>query len=82
MTYKTRCRRISTAQRTYGMDRLRKQLKETGIRNSTLMALMPAETSAQISNSTNGIEPPRAFVSIKQSKDGVLKQVVPGYRKT
>jgi ribonucleoside-diphosphate reductase alpha chain len=58
---------------------LRKQLKATGIRNSTLMALMPAETSAQISNSTNGIEPPRAFVSIKQSKDGVLKQVVPGY---
>ncbi len=49
-----------------------------GIRNSTLMALMPAETSAQISNSTNGIEPPRALVSIKQSKDGVLKQVVPG----
>jgi len=50
----------------------------SGIRNSTLMALMPAETSAQISNSTNGIEPPRALVSIKQSKDGVLKQVVPG----
>ena len=49
----------------------------SGIRNSTLMALMPAETSAQISNSTNGIEPPRALVSIKQSKDGVLKQVVP-----
>jgi ribonucleoside-diphosphate reductase alpha chain len=48
-----------------------------GIRNSTLMALMPAETSAQISNSTNGIEPPRALVSVKQSKDGVLKQVVP-----
>ena len=58
---------------------LRKQLKETGIRNSTLMALMPAETSAQISNSTNGIEPPRSFVSVKQSKDGVLKQVVPGF---
>ena len=58
---------------------LRKQLKKTGIRNSTLMALMPAETSAQISNSTNGIEPPRAFVSVKQSKHGVLKQVVPGY---
>ena len=51
---------------------------EYGIRNSTLMALMPAETSAQISNSTNGIEPPRALVSVKQSKDGVLKQVVPG----
>lgn len=51
---------------------------KVGIRNSTLMALMPAETSAQISNSTNGIEPPRSLVSIKQSKDGVLKQVVPG----
>jgi len=58
---------------------LRTQLKDTGIRNSTLMALMPAETSAQISNSTNGIEPPRALVSYKQSKDGVMAQVVPGY---
>lgn len=62
-------------------DGLREQLKATGVRNSTLMALMPAETSAQISNSTNGIEPPRAFVSIKQSKHGVLKQVVPGIHK-
>ena len=53
----------------------------SGIRNSTLMALMPAETSAQISNSTNGIEPPRALISIKQSKDGVLKQVVPELRR-
>lgn len=58
---------------------LREQLKATGIRNSTVMALMPAETSAQIANATNGIEPPRAYVSIKQSKHGVLKQVVPGY---
>jgi len=58
---------------------LRQQLRDTGIRNSTLMALMPAETSAQISNSTNGIEPPRALVSYKQSKDGVMAQVVPGY---
>lgn len=57
---------------------LRQDLKKYGIRNSTLMALMPAETSAQISNSTNGIEPPRALVSEKQSKDGVMKQVVPG----
>lgn len=57
---------------------LRADLKEYGIRNSTLMALMPAETSAQISNSTNGIEPPRSLVSVKQSKHGVLKQVVPG----
>lgn len=60
---------------------LRAQLRETGIRNSTLMALMPAETSAQISNSTNGIEPPRSFVSVKQSKHGVLKQVVPQYHR-
>ena len=58
---------------------LRKNLKEHGIRNSTLMALMPAETSAQISNSTNGIEPPRGYISIKQSKHGILKQVVPGF---
>ena len=56
---------------------LRDNLKEYGIRNSTLMALMPSETSSQISNATNGIEPPRALVSIKQSKHGVLKQVVP-----
>ena len=56
---------------------LRGQLKKKGIRNSTLMAIMPAETSAQISNSTNGIEPPRALVSYKQSKDGVMAQVVP-----
>lgn len=60
---------------------LRNQLRSTGIRNSTLMALMPAETSAQISNSTNGVEPPRSYVSVKQSKDGVLKQVVPEFRK-
>lgn len=60
---------------------LRADLRQYGIRNSTLMALMPAETSAQISNSTNGIEPPRALVSVKQSKDGVLKQVVPEIRK-
>ena len=60
---------------------LRKQLKETGIRNSTLMALMPSETSAQIANATNGIEPPRAYISVKQSKHGVLKQVVPEFKR-
>ena len=60
---------------------LRQQMQTHGIRNSTLMALMPSETSAQISNATNGVEPPRSFVSIKQSKDGVLKQVVPGIHK-
>jgi len=60
---------------------LRKQLKDTGIRNSTLMALMPAETSAQIANATNGIEPPRSLISVKQSKHGVLKQVVPEFKR-
>lgn len=60
---------------------LRAQLRETGIRNSTLMALMPSETSAQIANATNGIEPPRSLISVKQSKHGVLKQVVPEFKK-
>ena len=60
---------------------LRKQILQTGIRNATLMALMPAETSAQISNATNGIEAPRSFVSVKGSKHGQLKQVVPEFRR-
>jgi ribonucleoside-diphosphate reductase alpha chain len=60
---------------------LREQIQRTGQRNATLMALMPAETSAQISNATNGIEPPRSYVSIKGSKHGQLKQVVPEYRR-
>ena len=79
MTYKTDVDSLVPHQERMDWDALRAQLKETGIRNSTLMALMPAETSAQISNSTNGIEPPRALVSYKQSKDGVMAQVVPGY---
>ena len=60
--------------------KLRYGLQTWGIRNATLMALMPAETSAQITNSTNGIEPPRGFISVKGSKDGQLKQVVPEFR--
>ena len=58
---------------------LRAEMMEHGLRNSTLSALMPSETSSQISNATNGIEPPRGHISIKSSKDGVLKQVVPEY---
>ena len=80
-TYKRDVDELVPHQERLPWEDLRKQLEDTGIRNSTLMALMPAETSAQISNSTNGIEPPRAFVSVKQSKHGVLKQVVPEYRK-
>ena len=56
---------------------LRTEITTHGLRNSTLTALMPSETSSQIANATNGIEPPRGLVSIKASKDGILKQVVP-----
>jgi ribonucleoside-diphosphate reductase alpha chain len=59
---------------------LRNDIKEHGLRNSTLSALMPSETSSQISNATNGIEPPRGHISVKSSKDGVLKQVVPDFK--
>lgn len=58
---------------------LRQDIQQHGLRNSTLTALMPSETSSQISNATNGIEPPRGLVSIKASKDGILKQVVPDF---
>ena len=60
---------------------LRADIVEHGLRNSTLSSLMPSETSSQISNATNGIEPPRGLVTVKQSKDGILKQVVPDYEK-
>ena len=63
----------------YDWEALRASILEDGLRNSTLMALMPCETSSQVTNSTNGIEPPRGFVSVKASKDGILKQVVPDY---
>ena len=76
-TYKKEVDELVSPDYKMNWDDLRETMNADGIRNSTLMALMPAETSAQISNSTNGIEPPRALVSIKQSKDGVLKQVVP-----
>jgi len=60
---------------------LRAEIKEHGLRNSTLTALMPSETSSQIANATNGIEPPRGLVSVKQSKDGILRQVVPEFER-
>jgi ribonucleoside-diphosphate reductase alpha chain len=62
---------------TLDWEGLRSDIKTYGMRNSTLSALMPSETSSQISNATNGIEPPRGLVSVKASKDGILKQVVP-----
>ncbi|WP_028358108.1 class 1a ribonucleoside-diphosphate reductase subunit alpha [Brackiella oedipodis] len=63
----------------YDWEALRQDIKTHGLRNSTLTALMPSETSSQISNATNGIEPPRGLVSVKASKDGILSQVVPDY---
>ena len=60
-------------------EKLRTAILKHGLRNSTLTALMPSETSSQISNATNGIEPPRGYVSVKASKDGILKQVVPEF---
>ena len=58
---------------------LREELTIHGVRNSTLSAQMPSESSSVVSNETNGIEPPRDYLSIKKSKKGPLKQIVPGY---
>ena len=58
---------------------LRAEVREYGIRNSTLSAQMPSESSSVVSNATNGIEPPRAYLSVKKSKKGPLKQIVPSY---
>jgi ribonucleoside-diphosphate reductase alpha chain len=80
-TYKKEVDELVKPEYKMDWDVLRKRIQSNGIRNSTLMAQMPAETSAQIANATNGVEPPRALVSIKQSKDGVLAQVVPEIRK-
>jgi len=66
---------------TCDWESLRDDLSNFGIRNSTLMALMPSETSSQITNSTNGIEPPRGLITIKQSKDGIIPQAVPELEK-
>ena len=60
---------------------LREDLKTYGIRNATLMACMPSEASSLVSNATNGVEPPRDLISVKQNKDMVVKQVVPEYRR-
>jgi len=60
---------------------LRKDIAKYGLRHSTLSAQMPSESSSVVSNETNGIEPPRAILSVKKSKKGPLKQIVPGYPK-
>ena len=62
-------------------DILKALARKYGIRNATLMTLMPSETSSQLANETNGIEPPKALLTIKGSKEGVLPQLVPEYSK-
>ncbi|WP_201508798.1 class 1a ribonucleoside-diphosphate reductase subunit alpha [Psychrobacter alimentarius] len=76
-TYKADLDKICQEPLHLDWETLRGEITEHGLRNSTLTALMPSETSSQIANATNGIEPPRGLVSIKASKDGILKQVVP-----
>lgn len=76
-TYKTDLDTVTTEPLLLDWESLRKEIQKDGLRNSTLTALMPSETSSQISNATNGIEPPRGLVTVKQSKDGILRQVVP-----
>jgi ribonucleoside-diphosphate reductase alpha chain len=78
-SYKKDLDKVCSEPLHYDWDALRKDVMTHGLRNSTLSALMPSETSSQISNATNGIEPPRGHVSVKASKDGILKQVVPEY---
>ncbi|MBJ7539145.1 class 1a ribonucleoside-diphosphate reductase subunit alpha [Marinomonas transparens] len=80
-SYKSEIDSIVSNELFLDWETLRSDIVEHGLRNSTLTALMPSETSSQISNATNGIEPPRGFVSVKASKDGILKQVVPEFER-
>ncbi len=80
-TYKKDLDKICQEPLHLDWETLRTEITTHGLRNSTLTALMPSETSSQIANATNGIEPPRGLVSIKASKDGILKQVVPEIEK-
>ena len=78
-TYKKELDAVCNEELHYDWEALRNEITTHGLRNSTLTALMPSETSSQISNATNGIEPPRGYISVKASKDGILKQVVPDF---
>ena len=78
-TYKKDVDDIVANELKYDWEGLRDDIIRYGLRNSTLSAQMPSESSSVVSNATNGIEPPRAFLSIKKSKKGVLKQIVPQY---
>jgi len=78
-TYKKDVDTIVENKLNYDWDSLRNDIKEHGLRHSTLSAQMPSESSSVVSNATNGIEPPRGYLSVKKSKKGPLKQIVPQY---
>ena len=78
-TYKKDVDEISSIKYEHDWEGLRKSILEHGLRHSTLSAQMPSESSSVVSNATNGIEPPRGYLSIKKSKKGPLKQIVPSY---
>ena len=78
-TYKKEVDTITSEPLHYDWDSLRTDIEEHGLRHSTLSAQMPSESSSVVSNATNGIEPPRDYLSIKKSKKGPLKQIVPQY---
>ena len=78
-TYKKDVDGISSQELDHDWENLRKSILEYGLRHSTLSAQMPSESSSVVSNATNGIEPPRDYLSVKKSKKGPLKQIVPQY---
>ena len=79
-TYKKDVDEITSQELTHDWESLRVAITTHGLRHSTLSAQMPSESSSVVSNATNGIEPPRDYLSIKKSKKGPLKQIVPSYQ--
>ena len=79
-TYKKDVDTIVENELNYDWDTLRNDIKQYGLRHSTLSAQMPSESSSVVSNATNGIEPPRGYLSVKKSKKGPLKQIVPQFQ--
>ena len=79
-TYKKDLDEVCNIKLKYDWESLREEIKEHGVRHSTLSAQMPSESSSIVSNATNGVEPPRGYLSIKKSKKGPLKQIVPQYQ--
>jgi ribonucleoside-diphosphate reductase alpha chain len=78
-TYKKDVDEVSSQELLHDWESLRSSISTHGLRHSTLSAQMPSESSSVVSNATNGIEPPRDYLSIKKSKKGPLKQIVPQY---